>query len=155
GLVSDDLSRYHANRARGGTAMTVTEPLKLLRRQANPRKVDVQSPQNADALKRWASAVEAHDCRLLAQVQDPGRGRHEQGRNPGAFGASALPADLSWTVPHALETGEVEAIIAEFAASSLLLKRAGFAGVEISAGHGHLFHQFLSAWSNRREDKYG
>jgi hypothetical protein len=27
--------------------------------------------------------------------------------------------------------------------------------VEISAGHGHIFHQFLSAWSNRREDEFG
>jgi hypothetical protein len=27
--------------------------------------------------------------------------------------------------------------------------------VELSAGHGHLFHQFLSPWSNLREDAYG
>ena len=35
------------------------------------------------------------------------------------------------------------------------LKDCGFSGVEISAGHGHLFHQFLSPQSNRRDDAYG
>ncbi len=35
------------------------------------------------------------------------------------------------------------------------LQRYGFSGVELSCGHGHLFHQFLSPWSNRREDSYG
>ena len=71
------------------------------------------------------------------------------------MGASALPDDLSWTVPHALTTGEVEQLIAEFAESARILRDCGFAGVEISAGHGHLFHQFLAARSNHRGDRYG
>lgn len=43
----------------------------------------------------------------------------------------------------------------EFGASSARLKRCGFSGVEISGGHGHLFHQFMSPWSNTRTDRYG
>jgi dimethylglycine catabolism A len=109
----------------------------------------------ADGLRRWAAAVARHDCLLLGQLQDSGRGRHERGRNPNAVGVSALPDDLSWTVPHALRTDEVERMIEGFAAAAARLERCGFAGVELSAGHGHLFHQFLSPWSNRREDRYG
>jgi 2,4-dienoyl-CoA reductase-like NADH-dependent reductase (Old Yellow Enzyme family) len=88
-------------------------------------------------------------------LQDPGRGRHERGRNPTGIAPSALPDDLSWSVPRALEIGEIRRMVDEFADSARRLERCGFAGVEISAGHGHLFHQFLSPWSNRRDDEYG
>jgi 2,4-dienoyl-CoA reductase-like NADH-dependent reductase (Old Yellow Enzyme family)/thioredoxin reductase len=155
GRVSDRLIAYHANRARGGAAMTVTEPLGTLSNHVGSIRVDVFSGQNQDGLKRWAEAVEAHDCRLLAQIQDPGRGRHEEGRVARPVGAASLPDDLSWTVPHALSTSEVERMIAEWAHSARLLKDAGWAGVEVSAGHGHLFHQFMAARSNTREDRFG
>jgi 2,4-dienoyl-CoA reductase-like NADH-dependent reductase (Old Yellow Enzyme family) len=99
--------------------------------------------------------VESRDCRLLGQIQDAGRGRHFPGRNPEAIGASALPDDLSWTVPRALTAAEIRDLVAQIAESARTLKDCGFSGVELSAGHGHLFHQFLSPQSNRRDDEYG
>ena len=155
GRVTDRLIAYHANRAKGGAAISVTEPLGTLAHHAGTGRVDVYSGRNGEGLRRWAEAVEAHDCRLLAQLQDGGRGRHEEGRPDAPIGASALPDDLSWTVPHALSVDEVERMIADFVHSARLLHDAGFAGVEISAGHGHIFHQFMSAHSNHREDRYG
>ncbi|MDE1147222.1 MAG: FAD-dependent oxidoreductase [Azospirillaceae bacterium] len=155
GRVTDRLIAYHVNRARGGAALTVTEPLAVLSRQLNGTKVDVLTGLNTDALARWAAAVEHEGCGLIGQVQDPGRGRHEEGRVGRLISASALPDDLSGTVAHALTTAEVEGLIEEFATSAVNLARAGFAGVELSAGHGHLFHQFLSQASNHRDDRYG
>ncbi|MGZ6016375.1 MAG: oxidoreductase [Phenylobacterium sp.] len=153
GRVTDRLIAYHANRGKGGAAISITEPLAVLPHQTG--RVDVYSGRNSEGLRRWAEAVEAWDCRLVAQLQDAGRGRHEEGRVNIQIGASALPDDLSWSVPHALSTFEVEKMIADFVHSARQLKAAGFAGVEISAGHGHLFHQFMAARSNRREDRYG
>jgi 2,4-dienoyl-CoA reductase-like NADH-dependent reductase (Old Yellow Enzyme family) len=153
--VTDVLVQYHASRARGGAALIVTEPVSAARFQMAPHKVRVWDPESEPGLARWAEAVEREDCRLLAQIQDPGRGRHERGRNPDAVGASALADDLSWTVPHVLSIGDIERMVADFAESSRRLQRCGFSGVELSAAHGHLFHQFLSPWMNVREDRYG
>jgi 2,4-dienoyl-CoA reductase-like NADH-dependent reductase (Old Yellow Enzyme family) len=155
GQVTQMLIDYGVNRARGGAAAIVSEPLAMLRVQASAPKVRVYEGLNADGLKRWADAVESLDCRLLGQVQDPGRGRHAPGRSPSSIGPSPLPDDMSWTVPQTLSTAQVRALIAEFAESSLHLKRCGFSGVELSCGHGHLFHQFMSPRSNRRDDDYG
>ena len=153
--VTDRLIQYHANRAQGGAALIVTEPLSMARHQNLPNKVRVWNDDAIDGLKRWAAAVEKHDSRLLGQIQDSGRGRHMAGRTADAVGASMLPDDISWTVPRALGVADIQCMVEDFAQSSARLQRCGFGGVEISSGHGHLFHQFLSPRSNARTDEYG
>ncbi len=153
--VSTGLIQYHVNRALGGAALTVSEPLGMMPHQAGLTRPQVWDDGDGDGFRRWAEAVESLDCRLLGQIQDSGRGRHYVGRTLDAVGASALPDDLSWTVPRALSADEIARLVADTAHSARLLQRYGFSGVELSCGHGHLYHQFLSPWSNRREDTYG
>ena len=152
---TQEMLQYYANRARGGAAMVVTEPLNTARIQTRDHYVRVWNDDHVDWLKRWAQAVESEDCRLLGQIQDSGRGRHERGRNPSAVGVSALPDDLSWTVPRELTRDELRTMLDDFAQSAARLERCGFSGVELSCGHGHLFHQFLARRSNARADEYG
>ncbi len=153
--VSERLIRYCANRARGGAALIVTEPLSMARHQDLPNRVRAWNDDQLPGLQRWVEAVEAHDCRLVAQILERGRGRNVPGRNPDAIGASVLPDDLSGTVPRALGVGEIQRLIDELASSCARLQRCGFSGIEISAAHGHMFHQFFSAHSNVRTDEYG
>jgi 2,4-dienoyl-CoA reductase-like NADH-dependent reductase (Old Yellow Enzyme family) len=152
---TQEMVRYYENRAAGGAAMVVTEPLNCARIQTRGHYVRVWNDDNVEWLKRWAEAVESKNCRLLGQVQDSGRGRHERGRNPNAIGVSALPDDLSWTVPRTLTRDELWQMIDDFAQSAARLQRCGFSGVELSAGHGHLFHQFMARRSNLRTDEFG
>jgi 2,4-dienoyl-CoA reductase-like NADH-dependent reductase (Old Yellow Enzyme family)/thioredoxin reductase len=155
GQPTERLINYLGNRAKGGTGMVITEPVAMTFANRHPDRIRGWDDAAMDKLKRLADAVEKWDSRILGQVQDPGRGRHAAGRNDFAFGASPLPDDLSWTVPHVLRSADIKLMIEQWAEGARRLQRAGFSGVEISAGHGHLFHQFLSPWSNRREDEYG
>ncbi len=156
GRTTDRLIAYHENRARGGAAMIVTEAVNALPSQAGRGSyLDAYSDDSLPELARLAAAVTTHDCRLLAQIQERGRGNYSRSRVDRAVAPSALPDDLTGAVPHPLSTVEVDTMIEDFAAAAGRLQRAGFDGVEISAGHGHLFHQFLSTHSNRRTDKYG
>ena len=154
-LITDDLIQYHINRALGGVALTVSEPVGMVPDHIKLQRPQVWNGSDADGFRRWAEAVERLDCRLLAQVQDNGRGRHYVGRTLDAIGASVLPDDLSWTVPRALTPEQIERYVDSVAQSARRLQSYGFSGLELSCGHGHLFHQFLSPWSNRRDDAYG
>lgn len=147
---------YHANRARGGAAMIITEAVNALPMQAGRSQyLNAHSEAGISELAKLADAVKAHDCQILAQLQERGRGNYDRNTERQPVAPSALPDDLAGVIPRALETNEVEQMIADFAAAAERLQRAGFDGVEISAGHGHLFHQFLSAHSNQRTDRFG
>ncbi len=154
--VSDRFLRYHENRARGGAAMIVAETVNALPwQQGRERYLDAYDDDALAGLQRLAQSVARYDCKLLAQIQDRGRGNYSRLASNRPYGASALPDDLSGAVPHPLATDQVAEMVAAFAAAAARLQRAGFHGVEISAGHGHLIHQFLSPHSNRRDDAYG
>ncbi len=147
---------YHRARAEGGCAAIILEPSAVLAWQVDePHKIRLFDDSQADNLARLVEAVEAHDCRLLGQIQDSGRGRHRRGRKRYCYAPSALPDDLSGTMPRALEIAQIEQVVEEVGQAAGRMQACGFSGLEISAGHGHLVHQFLSPWSNRREDAYG
>lgn len=153
--VNDDSIAYYRSRGIGGCSMAVTEPMGTTRWNIAPRRIQVFGKANEDGLKRFAAEVLETGCHMIGQLQDSGRGRHEGGRNMNAIGPSPLPDELSWTIPHALSTSEVETMIADFAESAAWLYHCGWSGIEISAGHGHIFHQFMARNSNIREDEFG
>ncbi len=153
--INPRMVRYHANRAAGGVGMIVTEPLNVLPWQDRPHRPALFKPNGRDILARWAESVESKDCRLLGQFQDSGRGHREAGRSQLAWAPSALPDDLSWTMPREMPRDRIHEAIEYFGKGARRLEKAGFSGVELSAGHGHLFHQFLSPAANIRDDEYG
>jgi NADPH-dependent 2,4-dienoyl-CoA reductase/sulfur reductase-like enzyme len=58
-------------------------------------------------------------------------------------------------MPKELSYEEIQKIIEAFGAAALRVKEAGADGVEIHMAHGYLINQFLSPFSNKREDEYG
>jgi len=81
--VSPTVIQYHVNRALGGVALTVTEPLGMAPHHATLARPQVWDDSDAGGFCRWAEAVERLDCRLL------GRSR--------ITGAAGTTADGHWT----------------------------------------------------------
>jgi len=58
-------------------------------------------------------------------------------------------------VPRALDRSDMDAIVAEFVASTVRADRAGFDLAELHCAHGYLLSSFLSPVTNQRTDEYG
>ncbi|MBN2403444.1 MAG: FAD-dependent oxidoreductase [Spirochaetes bacterium] len=55
----------------------------------------------------------------------------------------------------AMDEALMQSVIDNFITCAKYMKKAGFDGVMIHAGHGWLLHQFLSARTNKRKDAFG
>ena len=97
---------YYVNRAKGGAAMVVTDPIGIAPHHG-PERLCAFNDSMVGDLRRLADGVRAHDSVLIGQVQDTGRGRHVPGRTYQALGASALPDDLSYSMPRAMGVDEI------------------------------------------------
>ena len=62
---------------------------------------------------------------------------------------------IAATPSRAMTTAEIEEAVEQYRYAAGNAFRAGFDGVEIHAANGYLPHQFLSATTNRRDDRYG
>jgi len=125
-----------------------------------PRNVVVENRNNIDILKEWAASVENTNTQLWAQINHPGRQAMEQ-INSSLKAPSAVPLktggrkNASAKIPEALTENEILDVIEAYANTSLILKEAGFSGIQIHGAHGYLVSQFLSPHANIRDDKWG
>ena len=124
-----------------------------------PRNVVVKNRKNIEILKEWAESVKGTNTHLWAQINHPGRQAMEQ-INSSLKAPSAVPLKTGGRkttkkVPKVLSESEILEIIEAFANTSIILKEAGFSGIQIHGAHGYLVSQFLSPYTNIRKDKWG
>src|SRR5690606_20626264 len=72
-----------------------------------------------------------------------------------AFDAERQPAQVPASQPVALDLAGIRGVIEDFRRAARNAMAAGFDGVEIHAGNGYLFEQFINGGLNTREDRYG
>lgn len=154
GRVTGQLIDHLAARAAGGAALVVTEALCAAPSATLPVRVHAYDEATLPGLARLAQAIAQHGALAIGQLWHGGSAHHGP-RGLDAVGPSAVPDPMSWTVPRALTAADIEALVADYADTADRLRRAGFAGVELSAAHGFLPLQFLSPVTNRRTDGWG
>jgi len=155
-LPTPEHAAYLAERARGGAGLIFVEPLRVHRTSlGRSGGLSGGDRQALAGLRAIVEAVRAEGARIFVQITHAGRhGENAVDRLP-AWGPSAVPWVAGGEMPHAMTRAEMDAVRAAYVETAELALEAGFEGLEVHLGHGHLLHQFLSPAANVRGDDWG
>jgi 2,4-dienoyl-CoA reductase-like NADH-dependent reductase (Old Yellow Enzyme family) len=157
GFVSDELLAFYEPIAKAGTPLIITGNLYVSQEgKSTYRMCGVDAPDKVPGLKRWADLVHRHGGLLFGQINHCGRQVFARAMGlKSAVSASNVMEKVMGTKPRPMTVPEIRESVAQFASSAHYCQEAGFDGVQIHAGHGYLINQFLSPYTNRRQDEYG
>ena len=152
-LVTDQLSEYFVERARGGVGMMLVGGGSVHPGgQELPDLPQMYTDDCIPALQQMVSKIRPYDVRFGVQLMHGGR----QSYLPEKVAPSAIPAPaVVKGAVRSLEVDEIQELVSCFGDSARRCREAGFDFIEIHAAHGYLINQFLAPNSNLRTDAYG
>ena len=156
GSVNDRHIDYYVKRAKGGVGYITFEHTGILKQgRAFPNMALIDSDQNIPSFRKLAEAIHQENGKILIQINHAGRQTSASITGSPIVAPSAVPCPVRKEMPKELSQEEIQNIIEAFETAALRVKEAGTDGVEIHMAHGYLINQFLSPFSNKREDEYG
>jgi 2,4-dienoyl-CoA reductase-like NADH-dependent reductase (Old Yellow Enzyme family) len=144
--------RLYERWAEGGVALSlIGEVQGDFRYPEKPGNLVLSSQSNQEALQALASRGVIEGAHLWPQLGHAGALAHLPISQP--KGPSAL--DIEGLHCNGMSIEDIQELPSLYARTAAHAKSAGFSGVQIHAGHGFLFNQFISPLFNHRTDEYG
>ncbi|MBQ3076639.1 MAG: FAD-dependent oxidoreductase [Clostridia bacterium] len=156
GHFTQEAIDYYAARARGGTGVVIVEMTQVHPTGQPASMAAAYDDSFLPGMTRLAEAIKVEGARACMQIGHCGRqifGATATGAP--IVAASPIPCPMAGVVPKELTEEEILELIESFGDTAARVKQAGFDAVEIHCAHGYLIHNFLSARSNVRTDRWG
>ncbi len=156
GTVTQELCDYLALRGRGGFGLIITENFGVHPTgRVMPRMAMAHEDRFVPGMRRLAEAVHATGAKIIGQISHCGRQTSSKVTGLPVVAPSPIPCPRLKEAPRELAIDEIEEMERAYVSAAVRLRDAGFDGVEIHGAHGYLVCEFLSAYSNKRLDRYG
>ncbi len=158
GTPSEDMIAFYEARAIGGAGLIIPEITRIndVHGAGLMRQLSVTKDRHIGPLAKLAEAVHKHGSKIFIQLHHPGRETVSAllAGQP-VVAPSPIPCKLVNQETRALTIDEIKQLIQQFVDGAVRVQKAGCDGVELHAAHGYLLQQFLSPYTNKREDEYG
>ena len=167
GRATVEMADYYGDFAAGGFGLIITEGVytDTAYAQGYLFQPGLANDTQGGAWRTVVDRVHANGGRIIAQLMHAGAISQGNPHRPNAKGPSAVQpkgAQMSfyrgegaYRLPDVLSLAEVGDVLAGFARAAVRAKEAGFDGVEIHGANGYLLDQFMTDYTNQRNDGYG
>ena len=156
--VTDMQVNLYTNLSKGGagliiTGITYVHPSGQISKFQN----SIAGDEFIYGLKRLTDEVHHWGAKIAVQLFHAGReARFPRSSDRVPMAPSFLQSDPYFNGKHrAMTEDEIGEMVSAFGDAARRAREAGFDGVQIHAAHAYLLSQFLSPFTNRREDQWG
>lgn len=157
GMPTERYRLYHAEKAKGGIALTMTAGSAIVSADSPPSfgNLHAYKDEIVPWLKRLANDCHAYGAAVMIQITHLGR---RTGWNKGDWLPVLAPSPIREPAhrafPKEAEDWDIERIVADYATAAERMQAAGLDGIELEA-YGHLMDGFWSPATNHRNDDFG
>jgi len=164
-IPRQDVLDFLVHRAENGAAIVYTEAIvtDYESSQGYPRQSRLTTQRQIDAWREVVENIHSHGGIAIMQMFHCGRMAWPE-VNPA--GRAIAPSRLApkqvnpmtgepYPLPEVMSQFDIDHVINGFVETAKGAVMAGFDGIEIHGAHGYLINQFLSSYSNQRDDNYG
>jgi 2,4-dienoyl-CoA reductase-like NADH-dependent reductase (Old Yellow Enzyme family)/thioredoxin reductase len=160
GAVTPSQIAFYRERALGGFGLIIVEFTCVDPKtgRTEEHQLSLDSRRNLDGHYRLVETIHASGAKAFLQLQHGGRFAKSSYLADGVVrGPMEVRSrkDPNKIVVAALTDAEIEKLVEAFGKSAALAAEAGYDGIELHGAHGYLLSQFLSPFSNQRDDKWG
>lgn len=156
GHVTERLKAYHRIRAEGGVGLIITEVCAVHPTgRALAAELGIYDDSFLPGLRELASTIKGAGAAAAVQLHHAGRETLPSFIGEQPVAPSPVASRAMGQVPRELSEEEIRELIRCYATAARRARDAGFDAVELHGAHGYLVHQFISPYSNLREDAYG
>ncbi len=151
------MAQMYESLARGGVGLIMTGHAYVRADgKTNPAQTGIHTDRTIPGLAMTVRAVHRNsDAKIFLQMSHAGRAASEKLIGSKPVAPSAVPVRMSGEQPREMSGDEVSELIELYAIAALRAREAGFDGVQLHCAHGYLISQFLSPYTNKREDEWG
>ena len=156
GRISNATVEHYRRRAGGGPAMVITEACAVSPEGVvSAHQARIFEDRFIEGLNKIAIAIKEEGSVPAVQLHHGGRQTSIKVIKRKPLAPSPLPCPAISGDVDPLTISGIQELVKKFGDAALRASQAGFELIEIHGAHGYLINQFLSPFSNIREDEYG
>lgn len=156
GHLTPELSLIYEELAKGGASTLITGYAFVTPdEQPNPNMMGIYDDSFIPEYRTFTNRIHQLGANIIMQICYGGSMTTFNVGKRVIWGPSAHINESTGTAAREISREEIQYLEGCFGQAARRVKESGFDGVEIHAGHGYLFSQFLSPLFNKRTDEYG